>query len=74
MACYIYLFLGRGKWWQKAAVCGLQSVVCGLQSTSYRLQIALLLPVDYFVLNLPPCADVQASYANSKKFPECWIS
>jgi hypothetical protein len=41
----IYTFLGRGKWRQKAAVCGLRFAVC-------QLQIALLLPAVYFVVEI----------------------
>jgi hypothetical protein len=41
----IYTFLGRGKWRQKAAVCGLWFAVC-------QLQIALLLPAVYFVVEI----------------------
>jgi hypothetical protein len=36
----IYTFLGRGKWWQKAAICGLRFLVCGLRFTSCQLSIA----------------------------------
>jgi hypothetical protein len=39
----IYTFLGRGKWRQKAAVCGLRFAVC---------PSALLPPAVYFVVEI----------------------
>jgi hypothetical protein len=62
----IYTFLGRGKWWQKAAV-------CGLRFANSKLPFCFLLFTLW--LRLLPCADVQISrayfqYANG--WGECW--
>lgn len=49
MACYIN-FSGKGQMMAKG--CGLQFAVCALQFASHKLQIALLLHVVYFVIQI----------------------
>jgi hypothetical protein len=41
----IYTFLGRGKWWQNAAVCGLRFAVV-------NCKLPFLLPASYFVVEI----------------------